>query len=30
MLGVVENPDLEPVADKARSRLEWEAKALGS
>ena len=29
MLGVVENPGLQPVADEARARLERVAKALG-
>ena len=29
MLGVVESPQLEPVADEARARLERVAKALG-
>jgi uncharacterized protein (DUF302 family) len=30
MLGVVANPDIQPVADEARTRLERVAKALGS
>jgi hypothetical protein len=30
MLGVVDNPGLEPVADEARARLQRVAAALGS
>jgi uncharacterized protein (DUF302 family) len=30
MLDVVDNPDIQPVADEARTRLERVAKALGS